>query len=115
MRQLLVQVPRGYGKTVLDIAQTCDGANLSLFEATGADESLDVVIVHVPNGKVEELLEQLQSVPKLNVTLLPRGVIALQPPPFKAAQQVTDVQARSPIEIFLSGLQSVGSWKGFLG
>ncbi|MBD1895630.1 DUF389 domain-containing protein [Coleofasciculus sp. FACHB-129] len=115
MRQLLVQVPRGCGKTVLDIAQACDGANLSLFEATGADESLDVVIVHVSNGKVEELLEKLQAVPKLQVTLLPRGVIALQPPPFKAAQQVTDVQARSPIEIFLSGLQSVGSWKGFLG
>jgi uncharacterized hydrophobic protein (TIGR00271 family) len=115
MRQLFVQVPRGCGQQVLDIAQACDGANFSQFEATGTDEPLDVVIVHVSNGKVEELLEKLQAVPKLQVTLLPRGVITLQPPPFKAAQQVTDVQARSPIEIFLSGLQSVGSWKGFLG
>ncbi len=115
MRQLFVQVPRGCGQQVLDIAQACDGANFSQFKATGTDEPLDVVIVHVSNGKVEELLEKLQAVPKLQVTLLPRGVITLQPPPFKAAQQVTDVQARSPIEIFLSGLQSVGSWKGFLG
>ncbi|WP_336231445.1 DUF389 domain-containing protein [Scytonema sp. PRP1] len=41
--------------------------------------------------------------------------MTLQPPADEAAQQVTDVAARSPIEVFLSGLQSVGSWKGFLG
>ncbi len=41
--------------------------------------------------------------------------MALQPPPEEAPQQVTNVELRSPIEIFLAGLQSVGSWKGFLG
>ncbi|NEQ24645.1 MAG: DUF389 domain-containing protein [Microcoleus sp. SIO2G3] len=115
MRQLLVQVPRGCGQQVLDIANACKGANLAQFEATGNDQLLDVVIVHVSNGKVEELLEKLESLPNLHVTLLPRGVIALQPPASSAPQQVKDVEARSPIEIFLSGLQSVGSWKGFLG
>lgn len=115
MRQLLVQVPRGCGKNVLDIAKACDGVNLVHFEATGTEKPLDVVIVYVPNQKVEELLGELESLPELHVTLIPRGVIALEPPASEAAQQVKDVEPRSPIEIFLAGLQSVGSWKGFLG
>ncbi|MEG4107910.1 DUF389 domain-containing protein [Microcoleus sp. S13_C5] len=115
MRQLLVQVPRGCGKNVLDIAKACDGTNLVHFEATGREKPLDVVIVYVPNQKVEELLGELESLPELHVTLIPRGVIALEPPASEAPQQVKNVEPRSPIEIFLAGLQSVGSWKGFLG
>lgn len=41
--------------------------------------------------------------------------MALYPPEDKAPDQVTDIETRSPIEIFLSGLQSIGSWKGFIG
>lgn len=115
MRQVIVQVPRGCGKAVLDIAKSYDGVNLAQFEATGSEGPIDVAIVHVSNGKVEGLLGDLQDLPKLHLTLIPQGVMALQPPTDKAPQQVTNVEERSPIEVFLSGLQSVGSWKGFLG
>ncbi|HCF28279.1 MAG TPA: TIGR00341 family protein [Cyanobacteria bacterium UBA11049] len=115
MRQLLVQVRHGCGKEVLEIAKKYDGANLAQFEATGSDGAIDLAIVHVSNGKVEGLLAELQSLPQMHVTLMPQGVIALQPPPQEAPQQVTNVEERSPIEVFLAGLQSVGSWKGFLG
>lgn len=115
MRQLLIQLPRGRGKEVLEIAQKYEGTNLAQFEATGSDGEIDVAIVHVSNSKVEGLLEELQSLPKLRVTLIPSGVMPLQPPAEEAPQQVTNVEPRSPIEIFLAGLQSVGSWKGFLG
>lgn len=115
MRQLLIQVPRGCGKQVLETAKAFDGANLALFEAMGSDGTIDLVIVHLANNKVEELLGELESLPQLHVTLIPQGVMALQPPPEEAARQVTSVELRSPIEIFLAGLQSVGSWKGFLG
>ncbi len=115
MRQLLVQVPRGHGFAVLDIAQQFDSVNVAQIEASGRDGELDLVLVHVSNRAVEGLLHALQELPELNVTLIPRGVITLQPPSEEAPQQVTDVEARSPIEIFLGGLQSVGSWKGFLG
>ncbi len=115
MRQLLIQVPRGYGKAVLETAKSFDGANLALFEATGSDGAIDLAIAHISNSKVEGLLGELQSLPQLHVTLIPQGVMALQPPPEDAARQVTNVELRSPIEIFLAGLQSVGSWKGFLG
>lgn len=115
MRQLLIQVPRGHGKEVLDIAKKYDGANLAQFEATNGDEPLDLVFVHVSNGKVEGLLGELEALPNLRITLNPRGIMPLQPPAQEAPQQVTNVEERSPIEVFLSGLQSVGSWRGFLG
>jgi len=114
MRQLLVQVPQGCGKTVLEIANACEGTNLAQFEAAGIDRPLDLVFVHISNGKVETLLDQLQDLPDLSFTLLPTGIMALHPPAGDAPDQVTNVEERSPLEIFLSGLQSTGSWKGFL-
>ncbi|MBD0268602.1 MAG: TIGR00341 family protein [Cyanobacteria bacterium Co-bin8] len=113
MRQLLIQVPCGCGKTVLQKAKDCDGTNLAQWQTDG-DDCLDIVMVHVSNQKVETLLDQLQDLPDLKVTLFPTGVMALHPPADAAAQQVKQVEERSPIEIFLAGLQSVGSWKGFL-
>jgi uncharacterized hydrophobic protein (TIGR00341 family) len=115
MRQLLIQVPRGKGKEILEIAQKYDGANLAQFQATGSDGAIDLAIIHVSNSKVEGLLGELEDLPELHVTLIPRGVMPLQPPANEAPEQVTSVEPRSPIEIFLAGLQSVGSWKGFLG
>jgi uncharacterized hydrophobic protein (TIGR00271 family) len=115
MRQLIIQVPRGCGQTALDIAKSHNATNVAQFEAKGSDEPIDLVIVHVSNRQIEKLLAQLQDLPSLHITLLPTGVMALQPPAKEAPQQVTNVEERSPIEIFLSGLQSVGSWRGFLG
>ena len=115
MRQLIIQVPRGCGQTDLDIAKSHNATNVAQFEAKGSDEPIDLVIVHVSNRQIEKLLAQLQDLPSLHITLLPTGVMALQPPAKEAPQQVTNVEERSPIEIFLSGLQSVGSWRGFLG
>ncbi len=113
MRQLIIQVPRGNGKAVIDIAKSHNGTNLARFEGN-AEEPIDVVIVHVSNGEVGKVLEKLQDLPKVQITLIPTGVMTLQPPASEAPQQVVDVEERSPIEIFLSGLQSVGSWQGFL-
>jgi uncharacterized hydrophobic protein (TIGR00271 family) len=115
MRQLIIQVPRGCGQRVLDIAKSHNAVNVALLEAKGSDEPIDLTIVHVSNRQVEKLLADLQDLPELHITLLPTGVMGLKPPASEAAQQVTNVEERSPIEIFLSGLQSVGSWRGFLG
>ncbi|MCL6752062.1 TIGR00341 family protein [Nostoc sp. CCCryo 231-06] len=114
MRQLIIQVPRGNGKAVIDIAKSHNGTNLARFEGN-AEEPIDVVIIHVSNREVGKVLEELQDLPKVHITFIPTGVIALQSPASEAPQQVVNVEERSPIEIFLSGLQSVGSWQGFLG
>ena len=115
MRQLLVQVPQGYGKEVVEIAEAHQALNLIQFEATSSSKPVEVVFIHVSNRKLESLLKKLEPIPELHITLIPRGVITLQPPPEEAPQQVTDVKNLSPIEVFLQGLQSVGSWTGFLG
>ncbi|MGF1569976.1 MAG: DUF389 domain-containing protein [Nodosilinea sp.] len=114
MRQLLIQVPCGCGKSVLQKAQACQGINLAQWQTLGAPPQ-DMVLVHVSNQRVEPLLETLQNLPNLEITLMPTGVVALHPPVDQAAEQITQVENRSSIEIFLAGLQSVGSWKGFLG
>ncbi|MEC4812743.1 MAG: DUF389 domain-containing protein [Scytonema sp. PMC 1069.18] len=114
MRQLIVQVPRGDGKQVLDIAKSLGGSNLAKFEAQGSERETDIVLVYVSNRNVEKLFSKLEHLPDVNITLMPRGVMPLHPPEEDAPQQVTNVEERSPIEIFLSSLQSVGSWRGFL-
>jgi uncharacterized hydrophobic protein (TIGR00341 family) len=115
MRQLIIQVPRGQGKNVLTIAQQHQGTNLAQIEAHSPERQLDLVILYVSNSQVEALLSELEQLSDVQITLLPSGVMALHPPVSQAAEQVTNVEFRSPIEVFLSGLQSVGSWKGFLG
>ena len=114
MRQLLIQVPSGEGKTVLQIAQNHGGVNLLLFNAQSDRGLVDAVIVHLDNARLETFLNELEKIQDLHINLIPRGVMALEPPPEEAPQQLTDVTERSPIEIFLAGLQSIGSWRGFL-
>ncbi|GJD17009.1 hypothetical protein RIVM261_019650 [Rivularia sp. IAM M-261] len=115
MRQLIIQVPRGQGKEVLEIAKSLDGTNLAQFEAMGSDDLIDLVLVHISNRQVEKLLTLLEDINKVHITLLPTDIIALRPPASQAPEQVKNVDERSPLEIFLGGLQSIGSWKGFLG
>jgi uncharacterized hydrophobic protein (TIGR00341 family) len=115
MRQLIIQVPKGQGQTVLDLAKSYNGANLAQFEANNNEGEIDVVIVNISNREVEKLLGDLEDLSNVHITLTPTGVMALQPPASEAPEQVKDVEERSPIEIFLSGLQSIGSWRGFLG
>jgi len=115
MRQLIVRVPKGYGADVLDIAQRYQGANLACSNAIADNASVELVFVHLSNRKVENFLEDLEPLPQLHVTLFPTGAIVLKPPPEEAPEQVRNVTDLSPIEVFLAGLQSVGSWKGFLG
>ncbi|MGG6263961.1 TIGR00341 family protein [Leptolyngbya sp. AN03gr2] len=114
MRQLIIQVPRGRGKAVSQIAESCDAVNIIQTEAQSLDQPTDLLIVYVSNRQVEALLAKLQELSEVQITLLPSGVIALRPPESETSQQVKNVTSRSPIEVFLSGLQSVGSWRSFL-
>ena len=115
MRALLVRVPRGCAGQALSIAEDHSGQNLTAVEGTNGRDPVDLVFAHVPNEQVGPVIDALQSIPGLHATLVPAGVVTLHPPASSAAEEATDVGARSPIEVFFGGLQSVGSWNGFLG
>lgn len=114
MRQLLIEVQRGKGKKILYLAEKYQGANLSQIEANTTRGAIDLVIAYLPNARVEPFLDKLGDFAELHVTIVPRGVMPLQPALEKIPEEVLDVQSTSPLEVFLSGLQSVGSWKGFI-
>ena len=114
MRQLLIEVRRGQGKILLPLAEKYQGTNLSQLEANTTRGAIDLVIAYLPNGQVEPFLDELKDYEELHVTIVPRGVMPLEPPLSEIPDAVLDVQSRSPLEVFLSGLQSVGAWKGFI-
>ncbi len=61
MRQLLIEVPRGEGKTVLAVAAACNAINVAQMEAVNQTGLLDTVIVHVSNHQVGPLIEALDD------------------------------------------------------
>jgi uncharacterized hydrophobic protein (TIGR00271 family) len=116
MRQLLVQVPRGQGDHVMGTVRTHRAVNVACYQAQNdRSEPVDIVLFHLSNSQVEDTVQELEDIPELHITFFPHEVIALRPPPSQAAEQVTDLEKRSPVEILLSGLRSIGSWRGLIG
>lgn len=115
MRQILVYVPRGRGQKIVDIAADLEAMNVLSFQGELRGEPVDAVLAHVSNSRVETYIDQIEEHPDVHISFYPSGVLALKPPPSEAADQVTDVQPLSPIEVFLAGHQSVGSWRGLTG
>lgn len=115
MRQLTVKVPRGRGRDVMDIARQHEGVNLSQLNSQDGDKSWDLVIIHVANYSAGDLISAVEEIPDRQMTLYSGEVFPMSPPPSAVSNQITDVEPRSPLEVWLNGLQSIGSWKGFIG
>jgi uncharacterized hydrophobic protein (TIGR00271 family) len=115
MRQVHVQVPAGYGEEILRLAAKHGGMLAHTYDARDADsERLEVILAHLPNRSLGSFIDAVDEIADVHMSVMPQGVIALSPPATEVPAQVRDVSARSPIEIFLDGVQSVGSWKSFL-
>ena len=115
MRQLLVEVPRGHGSQVLELASEYSSRNSVCVDASNDEGERDLAIVHLSNKDVGDLIKDLQSLSDAHITLVPHYVMPMHPPQATVADQIRHVTARSPIEVWLNGIQSVGSWTGFLG
>lgn len=111
MRVLHIKVARGNGEEVKNKAEKLKGRNLSIEQT----DSGELVRVHLNNNAVDDFITSIENLEEAEITLTPRGVITLYPPPGEAPDQVTDVTYRSPFEIFMGGLQSVGSKFGLMG
>lgn len=112
----MVEVPRDRAARAVDIARRHDAVNISRLDGSDADgRAVALVIAHVSNDALGPLVSELEDVDDLRVSLLPVGALALHPPASAVADQVVDVTPRSPLEVYVAGLQSIGSWGGFLG
>jgi uncharacterized hydrophobic protein (TIGR00271 family) len=114
MRPVIIQVPEENGEYAVKFALDHDAKNLNIVKAADQEKNISVITSYISNGKLESLIEKLSSIKDVQITIHPQGVLPLYPPEDETPDQVIDVEMRSPIEIFLSGLQSIGSWKGFL-
>lgn len=114
MRAVIVQVPRGKGTDVLAFAREVEAKNVCLWACTDQDRQLEAVLAFVSNQKVGNYIDGVNTIEDVQITIFPQGVLAMYPPEDQAPEQVTNVQVKSPVEIFLAALQSIGSWKGFL-
>ncbi|MGI0105066.1 DUF389 domain-containing protein [Salinimicrobium sp. WS361] len=111
MRQLILKISKGHKDEVLDIVEEFEGKN-SIFLP---NEENDVFIIYLPNRKVNNFLKRIDEFEEPEISLIPRGVITLYPPASESPDQVADVQPKSSLEIYLGGIQSVGSVKGLIG
>lgn len=111
MRQLIIKIPIGNKKEVLELVEKFKGRNSIHLE----EEKNDVFMIFLPNQMVNDFLKHLDEFEKPEINLIPRGVITLYPPASDAPDQVADVQPKSSLEIYLGGIQSVGSIKGLIG
>lgn len=111
MRQLTIKVPKGNKEKILNTIDHFNGKNT----ITLHNEEKDVFITFLPNEKVNDFLKKIDEFEKPEISLIPRGVITLYPPAEEAPDQVADVQPKSSLEIYLGGIQSVGSMFGLFG
>jgi len=116
VRRVTVWAAEGSGERLAEAAERHGSRGTLVTTAGGGgDERVDVVTTHVPNDGVDAFIRELtEQVDGLHVSFAPQGVLALRPPPGEAPADVVDVATRSPLEIVLSSLQSVGSWWSFL-
>ena len=111
MRQLILKVPKGNKEKILQVVEEFEGKNI----ITLPNEEHDVFIIYLPNKKVNNFLKKIDEFEEPEISLIPRGVIALYPPASESPDQVTDVEAKSSLEIYLGGIQSVGTTFGLIG
>ena len=115
MRRIEVQAPQGRGPEVLCLAEEHAAEAVAVAPGQGPEGALDLVYVHLPNAEVGAFLEALSAVDGARAILVPHSVLPLERPGAGVAENVKNVQLLSPLEVWLNGLQSIGSWRGFLG
>lgn len=111
MRQLIIKIPKGHKEKIHDLVKKYEGKNTINMPS----EEGEVFYIYLPNKRVNDFLKKIDEFEEPEITLIPRGVISLYPPASDSPDQVADVQPKSSLEIYLGGIQSVGSMFGLFG
>lgn len=115
MRELRITVPEAERDTVLGIAREHGGLNVVSLRGESSGEPVALVIMHLRNRKVGEVLDALGDIEGVSMSLDSGTITGLLADSKGLPEHLVDVQRRSPLEVYLSGLQSIGTWPGYLG
>lgn len=110
MRQLIVKIPQGKNREVLQTIEDYKGKNTFHFSS----KDKEVYFTYLPNQEVNDFLKEIDQYEDPEIILIPRGVVTLYAPADEAPEQVADVKPKSSLEIYLGGIQSVGSIFGLI-
>ncbi len=114
MRRLMVWLPEGSAQAARAAVRQHGAVSAVAVPASDGEQALDLFVLEVPNAAVGDVVGALQDLGDVTISFAPRGVLSLRPPHEEVPDVVADVAPRSPLEILLGGLQSIGSWRGFL-
>lgn len=115
MRQLSLNVRATETEPVLRAAEISGLTLFAQVETLDDSEERRMLIFEAPNAQIEDFLRRIESAETLRAIFAPQGIISLRPPASEPERQMLDIQARSPLEVFLGALQSIGSWPGLIG
>ena len=111
MRQLILKIEKGHTENLEESIKEFEGKNTIHLPQS----NYDVFILFLENQQVNDFLKSIDKIEEKEISLFPQGVITLYPPASEAPDQVADVKPKSSLEIFLGGIQSVGSIFGLIG
>ncbi len=111
MRQLILKIPEDHKSEIYEAIEECKGKVTIQFHSNEKDN----FITHFPNDKVDDFIGRIDQIENIEISLNPRGVIPFYPPASETPEQVADVRPKSALEIYLAGIQSVGSYFGLIG
>lgn len=116
MRQLHVQVRPDLADRVLEIANQHDAFSPTAVHARRADgEAWTMLFLNLPNAQVGPFVAAVErEADDAQIVIIPWGSLPIQTPISEVRERLRDVSPRSTLELVLSSLQSLGSWKGLL-
>jgi uncharacterized membrane protein len=116
MRQMHVQVRPDRAERVLQLGKEHEAFSPAAVQALRENgETWSTVFLNLPNDRVGAFVEAVSDeVEDAQFVVFPYGALPVQTPLSQVHARVRAVAPRSTLELVLSSLQSVGSWKGML-
>lgn len=115
MRQVRLRVSAGNGDEIAKEARELGAFSAIWWPANEDGRKWDIVSLVIENRSVGSVLDALHGFNDAAVLLPPHEVLVFGPPASRPPKELQQLEERSPLEIFLLSIQSVGSWPSFLG
>lgn len=112
MRQLQLTAPADARERLDELLDRHDAHAVRVWELASEATCVELTLT---NRDIGDFVDDVAGLGDVTITMAPQSVLTLVPGRDQAPEDLVDVEPLSPQEVFLAGLQSVGSWSGFLG